>query len=177
MQIGSEYQKNITTQSYQPKPTIEGVEIKTLTFHNDDGGNFSEIFRVTDGKVEGFQQPFEVRQISMSVLTPNTVKAFHLHYEQEDLWYVPPYDRLLVNFIDLREDSPTYNNKMRFVMGGGKSIVARIPMGVAHGVANIYNRSMTLFYATSSQFNPEKPDEQRLPWNQFGTEMWELSKG
>ncbi|MBW7943852.1 dTDP-4-dehydrorhamnose 3,5-epimerase family protein [Patescibacteria group bacterium] len=177
MQIGSQYQKEITTQNYQQKPTIQGVEIKQLAFHNDDGGNFSELFRLTEGKVEGFEVPFEVRQVSMSVLTPQTIKAFHIHYQQEDLWYVPPYDRLLANFIDIREDSPTYQNKMRLVLGGGKSLLVRIPAGVAHGVANIYQRSMTLFYATSAQFNPQQPDEHRLPWDTFGRDLWELTKG
>jgi dTDP-4-dehydrorhamnose 3,5-epimerase len=55
--------------------------------------------------------------------------------------------------------------------------VVRIPNGVAHGVANIYQRSMTLFYATSSQFNSADPDEHRLPWDQFGSDIWELVKG
>jgi len=177
MQIGSKYQEAITTQSYHAKPGIEGLEIKQLTLHNDDGGNFSEIFRITDGIAEGYQKPFDVRQISMSVLTPTTIKAFHLHYKQEDLWYVPHYDRLIANFIDLREDSPTFQNHVRLVLGGGKGIVVRIPQGVAHGAANVYERNMTLFYATSAQFNPNEPDEHRLPWDQFGTEMWELFKG
>jgi len=177
MQIGRQYQQSISTQSYQSKSVIEGLEIKTLTLHSDDGGNFSEIFRVTQGNVEGFEKPFEVRQVSMSVLTPSTIKAFHLHYNQEDIWYVPPFDRLLANFIDVREDSPTFQNQVRLVLGGGKSYVVRIPQGVAHGVANIYQRNMTLFYATSSQFDSAAPDEQRLPWDHFGTEIWELIKG
>jgi dTDP-4-dehydrorhamnose 3,5-epimerase len=177
MQIGNEFQSAVTTQSYQSRPGIEGLEVKPLTLHSDDGGNFSEIFRLTEGYVEGYDKPFEVRQISMSVLTPNTIKAFHLHYLQEDLWYVPSYDRLLANFIDVREDSPTYKNHVRLVLGGGRSFVVRIPNGVAHGVANIYQRSMTLFYATSSQFNSADPDEHRLPWDQFGSDIWELVKG
>jgi dTDP-4-dehydrorhamnose 3,5-epimerase len=90
---------------------------------------------------------------------------------------VPSYDRLLANFIDVREDSPTYKNHVRLVLGGGRSFVVRIPNGVAHGVANIYQRSMTLFYATSSQFNSADPDEHRLPWDQFGSDIWELVKG
>lgn len=177
MQIGTQYQKDITTQSYTARPTIEGLEIKQLAFHNDDGGNFSELFRVTDGKMEGLEAPFEVRQISMSVLTPNTIKAYHVHYNQDDVWYVSPYDRILVNFIDLREDSPTYQNKIRMVMGAGKNLAIRIPAGVAHGAANVYERNMTLIYATSSQFNAENPDERRLPWDFFGSDLWELTKG
>lgn len=177
MQIGSQYQKELTTQSYHKKPGIDGVEIKQLAFHNDDGGNFSELFRTTDGKIEGLDAPFEVRQVSMSVLTPQTIKAYHVHFKQDDLWYVSPYDRLLVNFIDLRKDSPTYQNQIRLVLGGGKNLVARIPAGVAHGAANVYERNMTLIYATSAQFNADEPDEHRLPWDMFGKELWELTRG
>jgi len=177
MNIGSQFTPHITTQAYGTKPSIEGVEIRQFSFHNDDGGNFSELFRMTHGNVEGWAQPFEARQISLSILTPNTIKAFHLHYQQEDLWYVSPTDRLLINFIDLRADAPTFQNHLRLVLGGGKNVMIRIPQGVAHGVANLYQRNMTLFYATSNQFNPEQPDEHRLPWDHFGTEMWELTKG
>lgn len=177
MKIASQFQKDITTQTYTARPKIEGLEIKQLAFHNDDGGNFSELFRVTDGKIEGLATPFDVRQVSMSVLTPQTIKAYHVHYHQDDLWYVSPYDRILVNFIDLREDSPTFNNKIRMVLGAGKNLAVRIPAGVAHGAANVYERNMTLIYATSDQFNAEDPDERRLPWDFFGSELWELTKG
>lgn len=177
MKIGTQYQKDVTTQSYTARPAIEGVEIKQLMFHNDDGGNFSELFRLQNGVVEGLDRPFEAKQVSMSVLVPQTIKAFHLHYNQEDFWYVSPYDRLLVNLIDLREDSPTFQNHIRLVMGGGKNLLLRIPNGVAHGAANLYERDMTLIYATSSQFNAEAPDEHRLPWDRFGSEIWDLTRG
>jgi hypothetical protein len=36
---------------------------------------------------------------------------------------------------------------------------------------------MTLIYATSQQFNPTLPDEHRLPWDSFGTDVWDLQKG
>jgi dTDP-4-dehydrorhamnose 3,5-epimerase len=177
MNIGNEFQSKITTQSYGQKPTIEGVEIKQLSFNGDDGGNFSEIFRLTDGNIEGLAQPFAARQVSMSILVPQSIKAFHLHYQQEDIWYVSPTDRILVNLIDIREGSPTYKNHMRLILGGGKNLLLRIPNGVAHGGANLYERNMTLFYATSSQFNANEPDEHRLPWDAFGAEIWEITKG
>jgi hypothetical protein len=41
----------------------------------------------------------------------------------------------------------------------------------------IYQHDMMMFYATTEQFNPDEPDEHRLSWDIFGTEVWELNKG
>ncbi len=177
MKIADTYEHQLTTQAYGQKPFIEGVEIIELSFHNDDGGNFVELFRLEEGRIAGVKEPFTAKQISASVLTPGTIKAFHIHKKQNDLWYVSPYDRLLVNLRDLREDSPTFNAHVRLVLGGGKNSMLRIPHGVAHGAANAYERNMTLLYATSEQFNPSEPDEHRLPWDAFGAEIWALVKG
>lgn len=177
MNIHSHYSNLVTTQSYQRNQAIQDVQLLTPAWHNDDGGNFTEIFRVSEGQIEGLQEPFEVKQVSMSVLAPGTIKAYHLHYQQDDLWYVPPFQRLLVNLHDVREGSPTFDVHQRLTLGGGKNILLRIPKGVAHGIANLYNQDMMMFYATSEQFNPENPDEHRLPWDSFGESVWELTKG
>lgn len=177
MNIDPRHASHVTTQSYTPKTMIEGVEFLPLTWSADDGGNFSELWRLENGKVRGLQTPFEAKQISLSILVPGTIKAFHIHKRQDDLWYVPPTERLLVNLVDIREGSPTYEKQMRFVLGGSKSIMVRIPTGVAHGIANLYDRNMVMIYATSEQFSPSEPDEHRLPWDHFGTEMWQLTKG
>jgi dTDP-4-dehydrorhamnose 3,5-epimerase len=177
MNIHSKYTPSITTQQYTAKPTIDGVEIIQLAWQGDDGGNFTELFRLENGVVKGTQTLFEAKQVSMSILTPQAIKAYHLHYAQEDLWYVSPTDRLLVNLHDLREGSPTFDTHIQMIMGGGKNFLLRIPTGVAHGAANLYERNMALFYATSQVFNPQNPDEQRLPWDTFGKEVWEITKG
>lgn len=177
MNISANYQSSVSTQSYQEKSHIEGVQLVPLKLHNDDGGNFLEIFRLSAGSVEGIEQPFEAKQISMSVMVPGVVKAYHLHKKQDDFWFVPPMNRLLVNMHDVREDSPTFDQHMRLVLGGGLAQSLRIPAGVAHGVKNCYGQDMYLFYATSEQFNSNEPDEFRLPWDVFGAEVWDIAKG
>lgn len=177
MNIHPNFAKNISTQSYAPSPAIEGVERITQQLHQDDGGNFAEVFRCNETVVENLQTPFEVRQVSMSLLVPGSIKAYHLHKEQDDLWFVPPSHRLLVNLHDLREDSASFDVHQRFVLGGGSATVLRIPAGVAHGVANPYEQEMLLFYATNRQFSVETPDEHRLPWDLFGSDVWEVTKG
>ncbi len=177
MNIHQSYSKHVTTQSYKGVSKIDGVEMVNLPWHSDDGGNFTEIFRLSGKNVEGLTEPFEAKQVSMSLLVPGTIKAYHLHFKQDDLWYVPPFQRLLVNLHDVREDSASFDQHQKLLLGGGKNILLRIPRGVAHGIANIYQNDMMMFYATSEQFDPSDPDEHRLPWDLFGTEVWELNKG
>lgn len=177
MHIDSKYSSNITTQSYGTKPRIEGLQYLELPWHSDDGGNFTEIFRVKENQLEGLAEPFTVKQVSMSVLVPGTIKAYHLHFKQDDLWYVPPFQRLLVNLHDVREGSATFDVHQKMVLGAGKNALLRIPKGVAHGIANVYAENMFMCYATNEQFNPADPDEHRLPWDMFGSEVWEVTKG
>lgn len=177
MNISDQYSSKITTQSYGVKTVIEGVELLPLKLHTDDGGNFLELFRLSDGKWQGSSAPFIVQQISMSTMEPGVVKAYHLHQHQDDVWFVPPAHRLLINLHDLRQDSATFDAHMRVVLGGGTAQLLRIPAGVAHGAKNCYSTTMTVFYATSQHFNPEEPDELRLSWDEFGTDVWELQKG
>jgi len=177
MAVHSKYASNLIIQGYDAKPAIDGVQMIQMPLQSDDGGNFSEIARLTNGKIEGYNEPFDVQQVSMSVLTPGTIKAFHVHHEQDDIWYTSPFERLLVNLHDVREGSPTFDTHVRIIMGGGKNFALRIPKGVAHGVANVYERNMMLFYLTNQKFDIKKPDEYRLPWDIFGKEIWELIKG
>jgi dTDP-4-dehydrorhamnose 3,5-epimerase len=177
VKIHSNYQDKVSTQTYTPSERIDGVEVLPLTFHQDDGGNFAELLRLERGQVSGLATPFEAKQVSMSLLVPGSIKAYHLHYNQEDLWFVPPAHRLLVNLHDLREDSSTFDLHQRLVLGAGAAKLLRIPAGVAHGAANVYSQDMYLVYATSEQFSSSQPDEQRLLWDIFGSHVWELTKG
>ena len=43
------------TQSYGPAPTIDGVEIVELKRFSDDGGNMTELARLTDGNPQAFK--------------------------------------------------------------------------------------------------------------------------
>lgn len=174
-QIASEYQAAVTVQDYSRRPTIAGVELLTPPFHRDDSGNFTELVRLTAGQIENLTD-FTVRQVNLSVVLPGVVKAFHFHLQQEDLWYVSPHERLLVNMVDLRAESPTKGVRQRLILGGGANVLLRIPSGVAHGGANLWSQPVNLLYFMSGQFDPQQPDEQRLPWNNFGEDIWKLSR-
>jgi dTDP-4-dehydrorhamnose 3,5-epimerase len=175
--IAQKFKEKTGLQDYGSKKIIDGVELVESRLFSDDGGNFAEILRYDEGKVKNFKEEFLIKQMSWSYVLPKAVKAYHYHLEQEDLWFVPPFDRLVVNLHDLRKDSPTFDQHMKLTLGAGKNLLLRIPIGVAHGCSNPYNRPMTLIYATSAQFDPKNPDEHRIEWNSFGSEIWEIDKG
>lgn len=169
-------EESLSVQSYEKLPVIDGVVIKELRTFVDDGGTFMELLRLSQGISEHFPE-FEVKQVNFSQILPTVIKAFHLHMNQEDVWFVPPHERLLVVLSDQRKGSASENVQMRFVLGAGKAQLLYIPRGVAHGNANLWTNPASLVYFVNQQFNAENPDEGRLPWDFLGKELWEITKG
>ena len=174
--LSAQAEDSYSVQSYDKAPTIDGVIIKEIPYFIDDGGLFLEVGRFDAGMSQWFPD-FELRQVSYSLVLPGAIKAFHLHFQQEDIWFIPPSDRLLVVLSDERKNSPTSRTAIRFVMGGGKAALLYIPRGVAHGGANLGATPVSIIYFVNQQFNREKPDEGRLPWDYLGRDIWHLAQG
>jgi dTDP-4-dehydrorhamnose 3,5-epimerase len=178
MDISADAKRAFALQVYGPAATIEGVTLTPLARHADDGGSLTELARLADGRAEAFDG-FTVRQINYSELAPGTIKAFHLHVRQTDVWYVPPGDRMLVVLIDVRQGSATEGARLRLVLGDGSSRLLRIPPGVAHGVRNLGPGPGRVIYFTDVHFSaePSSCDEGRLPWDYAGADVWEVTRG
>jgi dTDP-4-dehydrorhamnose 3,5-epimerase len=173
--ISSQYHPQITTQDYGKKDIIDGVKIVDLKMFYDEGGDFTELGRIKNGALEAFPQ-FKIKQINISTMMPHSVKAFHLHLKQADVWYVPPASRLLVGLKDLRKESPTKDLSMRLTLGGHTSKLLYVPQGVAHGAGNLWPQPASVIYFVDQYFNPQDPDELRLPANLLGEDFWQLRK-
>ena len=169
------YGDGVKTQDYSKAKEIAGVKIVDLRVFVDDGGLFLETSRLSEAGEMEAMPGFKVRQTNHSVLEPGTIKAAHLHFNQEDVWFVPPHDRVLVGLLDARKDSPTANLKMRFVMGSGRAQLLYIPRGVVHGAANLWTKPMVLAYFVNRQFDGK--DEQRLPYTVYGEGFWTIQPG
>ena len=175
--IHPDYANVLTTQSYAPRTNIEGVKIIELRTFQDDGGAFAEIIRLDEnGRLVAIPD-FQVLQSSWSVVQPGAIKAFHIHYNQDDVWFVPPTERLLVGLVDARAESPTLNAQMRLLLGGGVARLLFIPRGVAHGCANVGNTTSQLVYFVNQHFDATAPDEHRLPFDIVGKDFWEMTPG
>jgi dTDP-4-dehydrorhamnose 3,5-epimerase len=165
-------------QDYVPRPVIEGVEVLDRRWFHDDGAALTELGRFDDGLHQDLAG-FAIRQLNYSLIEPGTIKAFHLHRHQTDVWYVPPHDRVLVVLGDVRAGSPTSGRTMRIVLGGGSNRLLRIPPEVAHGARNVGTETARILYFTDRHFSPEPDatDEGRLPWDFFGEAIWEIERG
>lgn len=172
-----ELAKLIQQQNYKKKAFIEGVQIIELKNFTGEDGYFLELARVNFDNTLLALPKFELKQISYSVLTPGSIKAWHVHYNQEDLWFVPPESTMLVGLVDLRKNSTTANQQMRIVLGNHKTQLLMIPRGVAHGVSNIGTTPASMVYLLNQQFDLNDPDERRLPWDHFGKDFWLPQKG
>jgi len=175
--IGHDFLSDLSVQDYSKKPAIEGVRLINLNLFVDDGGSLAEIVRLDDqGNLEAIPE-FKAKQSTFSQVLPGVIKAFHLHYNQEDVWFVLPGDRLLIGLFDARKDSPTYKKTMRFVMGAGRAQILYLPRGVAHGLANLWQSPANMIYFVNQCFDANNPDEHRLPWDTLGEDFWQVRKG
>ncbi len=137
---------------------IHDVVVKELITHSDDRGYFREILRDDDKLLKRFGQT------SITKTYPGVIKAFHWHRDQDDLWYVADGMARVVLY-DRRPDSPTRGETQVIYAGEDKPLLIYIPTGVAHGYQVIGNKPVLLFYHVTECYNPEDPDEERIPFD------------
>jgi len=139
---------------------IEGVRVQPYELWPDDRGYFLEVIRMQQGLAASFAP--ETTQVSAAVSYPGTIKAFHFHKYQTDLW-VPVSGVFQVTLVDLRPDSSTFGLKNTLYVGALKPWQILIPPGVGHGYKVVGESSGTLVYVTNQLYNPS--DEGRIPYN------------
>lgn len=167
----------ITTETYDEGSLIEGVKIVDVPSYVAEVGDFSELVRIDDkGEFERFPG-FKLAQINRTKLIYGSIKAWHLHFKQDEIWYVPPSQNLLAGLWDVREKSKTKGETMRVILGGGNSRLLYIPRGIAHGSAAFINEPINLYYFVNNKFDIKNPDEQRIRWDYLGRDFWLPEKG
>lgn len=146
---------------------IEGVKIKKLTVHKDipdihqpgvKGGLLVEILRDDDGMLKKFGQS------TMTVTHKGTIKGFHWHERQDDLWFVAT-GKIMIVLYDLRTRSKTSGQTEIIEAGADDYKVLMIPAGVAHGYKVVSDDPVLMFYHTTESYDPKNPDEKRIPYN------------
>ena len=162
----------VFAQDYSPATKIDGVQLIDIRTFNADEGDFSEVFRLTDHGTLEVLPTFQLRQVNRTHLFHGSVKAWHIHLLQDEIWYLPPQYHLVVGLWDLRAGSPTENKTQKVILGGGTSRALLIPKGVAHGSANFSGKTVQLLYFVNQVFNQASPDEHRLHWDANGADFW-----
>ena len=137
---------------------IEGVEIKQLTKHADERGSLMELLRCDDAIFRKFGQAY------VSLNYPGVVRGWHYHKKQDDHLAVVK-GMAKVALYDAREDSPTQGQVDEFFLGEQNNILLKIPVGVMHGYKTVGAEPSFLINFPSEPYDPQQPDEYRLPWD------------
>lgn len=146
---------------------IEGVKVKQLKVYPDisdtdkpqeKSGFLMEVLRDDDGLLKKFGQT------TFTVAYQHTIKAFHYHKKQDDLWFVAT-GKAMVVLHDMRDDSPTCRETQVIYTEEGDYKLILIPVGVAHGYKVLSKEPVLLFYHTTESYNPKNPDEERIPYD------------
>lgn len=149
------------------KNMIDGVKIKKIKTHNDvpdtnepgeRPGFLMEVLRDDEGLLEKFGQS------TFTVAYPGTIKAFHWHKKQDDLWFFARGKALVVLY-DLRDSSHTKGITQTIEADANNPQLIVIPKGVAHGYKALGDEPVYLFYHTTEHYNPEEPDEERIVYD------------
>ena len=139
---------------------IQGVGIAPLQLWPDNRGYFLELMRVGQGLAAGLSAA--ALQVSAALSYPGTIKAFHYHLRQTDVW-APVMGMLQVSLYDLRVGAPSFGVKNTLYVGELRPRSLRLPPGVAHGYKVLGTRPALLVYATDHFYDPK--DEGRIPYN------------
>jgi dTDP-4-dehydrorhamnose 3,5-epimerase len=139
---------------------IAGIEVRPYPLWPDDRGYFLEVMRFGQGLPA--QYPTASTQVSAALSYPGTIKAFHYHQHQTDLW-VPASGMLQVALVDLRVESATFGRRNTMYVGMLRPWQILIPPGVAHGYKVIGEQPAMLVYVTNRCYDPG--DEGRIPFN------------
>jgi dTDP-4-dehydrorhamnose 3,5-epimerase len=157
-------------QSPSSPDLIDGVRLSPVAVWPDDRGYFLEVIRIQQGLAAHFAP--ETTQVSAALSYPGTIKAFHFHKHQTDLW-VPAAGMLQIVLVDLRPESRTFGLRNTVYAGTLRPWQALVPPGVGHGYKVIGEAAALLVYVTNRTYNPD--DEGRIPYNDPSIQYdWEL---
>lgn len=168
------------TYSASPVTEIGGVGLVALKKHRGANGWFMEWLRMAAGQIQCSDARLglgELRQISISHAEPGRINAFHIHPKlpQNELWSVVS-GQLLVWLVDCRAASPAPGLRRPVILTAEEPAILVIPSGVAHGY-QASRAGALLLYAADASFDPQDPNEGRLPWDYFGRSLWQPDLG
>lgn len=132
---------------YKDKPDLKQPKVKP--------GIFLEVLKDTDKIIS------KNAQSNFSIAYQGTIKAFHHHKYQDDLWFVAS-GRAAIVLYDGRKKSSTYGKTQVIYAGDDDYKLVLVPSGVIHGYKVLSKEPCLLFYHVTKKYNRQKPDELRL---------------
>jgi dTDP-4-dehydrorhamnose 3,5-epimerase-like enzyme len=142
--------------------------IRTSTvskFVDARGWSLNDIYSMTKHGALDKNGPAEF-QINYSILHPGIFKAWHRHQNQDDYFCVLK-GMAQVGVINKEGVAKKY------FLGEHNPMVLHIQAGEWHGLTAIGNEPCGLLYLVTKRYDPNSPDEERLPYTEFvGHDWW-----
>jgi len=137
---------------------ISGIKTKKLKIYPDERGRVMETLRSDDEIFKKFGQVY------LTTTYPSVVKAWHLHKVQTDsICCLRGMIKLVL--YDGRIDSRTLGEINEFFIGEHNPILIQVPKQVYHGWKCVSEEEALIINTPTHPYNPEKPDEYRLPYH------------
>lgn len=137
---------------------IDDVRTKRLKVNLDERGYLMEILRCDEDFFKKFGQCY------ITTCFPGTVKAWHMHKEQEDNICALVGNIKLV-LADRREASRTFDRICEFFIGERNPVLIKVPPGIYHGFTALKNSTAMVLNIPDRPYDREDPDEYRLPFD------------
>jgi dTDP-4-dehydrorhamnose 3,5-epimerase len=145
---------------------IPGVVVSKCINHVDDRGVLCEILTNEDSFFTNFGQVYMVTNHNQY-----TVRGFHKHNRLTDWFFIAKGTAQFVLVDDRRGEEENIYRAKEIVIGEKNPSVITVPPGVFHGWRNLVQDTI-LVSTASERYNKNLPDEERVEWNYFGSDIW-----
>ena len=138
-------------------------------FTDARGWSLNDIYSMTPHirqPLTGLEMKASDFQINYSILYPGIYKAWHRHQNQDDFFCVLK-GMAQVGVINKEGKAKKY------FLGEHNPMVLHIEAGEWHGLTAVGNEPCGLLYLVTKRYDPNAPDEERLPYTEFvGHDWW-----
>ena len=155
---------------------IHDVFVKDLSINIDDRGSLFELLRIDWNEVEGLFKCDSLDLVQQIYIVQNhndAIRAFHKHKYLADIFCLIKGHAKFV-LIDDRLTSISRANTQIINVSDKKLQIIGVPPGVYHGWRG--SKDCILVSAANKLYcgkdRKEELDEERIPWDQFGKEIW-----
>ncbi|GBD25937.1 hypothetical protein HRbin30_01264 [bacterium HR30] len=139
---------------------IRDVRLIELKPRVDDRGYLIKVLRADDPHFTKFGEVYIVGDFARG-----TVRAWHKHRVLWDYFHIS-HGAAKFALCDDRPDSPTYRKIEEYVLSARNPSTLVVPPGVYHGWVALEDDTQLVSIA-SELYDPDNPDEERIPWNSF----------
>lgn len=145
---------------------LPGVKIFDIKKNIDERGFFAELYRLDwVNSIESGNIIDNIAQINLSMSYPGVIRAWHRHSRGQVDYIFVIEGTLRVCAYDGRENSPTKGQLDEIALDSEKPQIVRIPGFYWHGTKCIGTRPSKTLYFVTKLYGYNKPDEERIPWN------------